>query len=154
MLSDEEQKQRLEEFRERCASRGLRITPQRTEVFRVLLGCDDHPPADVVFERVRERIPNISLDTVYRILYWLEDEGLVFRLPISSDRFRFDGDVEPHHHYVCSDCGAIFDFYSDEVDRIELPPEVMSFGRTDRRHLQVSGMCRDCLEVQPPGAAG
>jgi len=94
---------------------------------------------------VRERIPNVSLDTVYRILYWLEDEGLVFRLPISSDRFRFDGDVEPHHHYVCSECGSIFDFYSDDVDRIELPTEVMSFGRIERRHLQVSGICRDCL---------
>ncbi len=145
VLSEEEQKKRLEEFRERCTSRGLRITPQRTEVFRVLLGCDDHPSADLVFERVRERIPNVSLDTVYRILYWLEDEGLVFRLPISSDRFRFDGDVEPHHHYVCSECGSIFDFYSDDVDRIELPTEVMSFGRIERRHLQVSGICRDCL---------
>jgi len=136
---------RMDVFRETCKSRGYRLTPQRMEVFREIDESDDHPSADIIFERVRNRVPSISLDTVYRILYWLEEVGLVGRVQIAGDRLRFDGNSADHHHFVCSKCGAIRDFASAEVDEVQLPDEVQSWGRIDVRHLQIRGVCLDCL---------
>lgn len=137
--------ERLELFREVYRRRGLRITPQRTEVFREVACTDEHPDADVILRRVRKRVPKVSLDTVYRILYRLEDEGLISRMQMSADRLRFDGNVAIHHHFVCSQCGLVRDFKSDDVDRVRLPDEVRAWGEIKGRHLQVRGVCRQCM---------
>lgn len=136
--------ERLTLFREVCRRRGLRITPQRTEVFRAVAGTDEHPDAEAILRRVRKRVPKVSLDTVYRILYRLEDEGLISRVQMSADRLRFDGNVALHHHFVCSQCGLVRDFKSDDVDRVRLPDEVRTWGDIKVRHLQVRGVCRQC----------
>jgi Fur family peroxide stress response transcriptional regulator len=154
MRNTKQTKDRVDAFRELCKQRGLRVTPQRMEVFREVACSDQHPAADEVLERVRERIPNISLDTVYRILYWLEDEGLISRVPMSSDRLRFDGNADSHHHFVCSRCGAIQDFTSQDVDRLRLPDEVKTWGRIQDRHLQIRGICRACLRKSQSRRAG
>ena len=137
---------RMQSFREMCARRGFRITPQRTEVFREVACTDDHPDAEAILKRVRRRIPNVSLDTIYRVLYRLEDEGLIARVQVSSDRLRFDGNADNHHHFVCSRCGTIRDFTSDEVDRLRMPAEVQEWGEVEERHLQIRGVCRECLK--------
>jgi len=138
---------RMDAFHEMCKRRGLRITPQRTEVFREVARTDEHPHADVILRRVRRRIPNISLDTVYRILYRLEDEGLISRVRVSSDRLRFDGNTGRHHHFVCSRCGMIRDFTSKDADRVRVPDEVRAWGKVQERHLHVLGVCRRCTNT-------
>ncbi len=145
MPSKQEVERRLQGFREMCRRRGLRITPQRTEVFREVACTDEHPDADVILRRVRKHIPNVALDTVYRILYRLEDEGLICRVQMSADRLRFDGNVEVHHHFVCSRCGLVRDFASDEVDKVRLPDKVRAWGDIKGRHLQIRGVCRQCM---------
>ena len=135
MPSAQEVESRMQAFREMCKRRGLRVTPQRTEVFRAVARTDEHPDADVVLRRVRRRIPNVSLDTVYRVLYRLEDEGLISRVQVSSDRLRFDANSDRHHHFVCSQCGIIRDFTSDEVDHVRVPDKVRSWGEVEERHL-------------------
>ena len=53
---------------QRLADSGLRSTPQREVVYRVLIGKRDHPTADEVFARVKSELPTISLATVYNCL--------------------------------------------------------------------------------------
>ncbi len=137
---------RLCAFREMCRRRGLRLTAQRMAVFQEVAGTEEHPDADAILRRVRRRVPSIALDTVYRILYRLEDEGLISRVQMSSDRLRFDGRVEAHHHFVCSECGRVRDFTSAAVDRIRLPEEALACGEIRARHLQIRGVCRECLD--------
>lgn len=145
MVPRQQIERRLEAFRQMCRSRGLRVTPQRVEIFRALAASEEHPDAEGVLRRVRRRLPNVSLDTVYRVLYRLEQEGLIWRAPVASARLRFDGNREPHHHFVCSRCGLIRDFQSEAAERIAVPEEVSSWGSIRRRHLQILGVCRRCL---------
>ena len=63
-----------------------------------------------VFEGVRERMPTVSLDTVYRTLWWLKDLGLITTLGSSRERTRFDANLSRHHHFVCVQCGLTRDF--------------------------------------------
>lgn len=145
MVYKEYIERRMEEFRRMCRERGLRITPQRLEVFRVVTSSEEHPDAETILKQVRRNIPNISLDSVYRIIYMLESEGMISRVPASSDRLRFDGNADKHHHFICSECGVIMDFESEKIDNMPVPGEVGSWGIIESRHLMVQGVCRDCL---------
>jgi Fur family peroxide stress response transcriptional regulator len=66
-----------EVFRNKCREANLKITPQRTIIFDVLVNDKGHPTADIVFQRVSKKIPNISFDTVSRTLLSFVDMGLL-----------------------------------------------------------------------------
>ena len=70
-VSSQEIKLRTERFKSACVKAGVKLTVQRIEIFRELASTDKHPDADKVFNRVRKKIPSISLDTVYRTLWLL-----------------------------------------------------------------------------------
>jgi Fur family peroxide stress response transcriptional regulator len=140
-----EVEQRLKHFEAVCRDEGIKLTHQRIEIFRELAQTEDHPDADQVFQRVRHRIPTVSLDTVYRTLWLLKDLGLVVMLGSSRERTRFDANLNSHHHYVCEQCGFTRDFYSNDLDNIRLPDSVGSFGEIEATHVEVRGICRECI---------
>ncbi len=135
---------RMSHFETVCREEGLKLTHQRREIFREIAQAGDHPDAEVIYQRVRERVPTVSLDTVYRTLWMLNDLGLVKTLGSVRERTRFDANLESHHHYVCRKCGLTRDFVSDELDNIELPASLYSFGDIDVTHVEVRGLCREC----------
>ena len=122
------------------------MTHQRTEIFREVAQTGDHPDADMVYQRVRERLPTISLDTVYRTLWLLNDLGLIEALGATRTPTRFDANLTNHHHFVCNRCGHTRDFYNEEFDDLSLPTNVDSLGRIESSHVEVRGLCRDCIK--------
>jgi Fur family peroxide stress response transcriptional regulator len=135
---------RMADFEALCRSQGLKVTHQRTEIFRELAETEEHPDAETIYERVRKRIPALSLDTVYRTLRMLEDKGVVARVGSMRDRTRFDANTDRHHHFVCVSCGLVSDFYSDALDAFQPPPEVRTMGRVDAVYVELRGLCRQC----------
>jgi len=124
---------------------GVRVTHQRLEIYREVLGSRAHPDAETVFRGVRRRLPTVSLDTVYRTLWLLTDLGLITTLGLPRERFRFDGNMRPHHHFACTRCGLTGDFHSEELDRLAVAEAVSEFGMADRTQVEVRGLCRKCL---------
>lgn len=141
---DREVEQRMERFRKVCREAGVRLTHQRLEIFREVARAADHPNAEVVHERVRKRMPTVSLDTVYRTLWLLKDHDLINTLGPSRERTRFDANLRPHHHFVCVRCGATRDFYSEEFNEPRLPSSVKAFGRIVTTLVEVRGICHKC----------
>jgi Fur family peroxide stress response transcriptional regulator len=137
---------RMKHFETICRDEGIKLTHQRIEIFREIAQTENHPDADQIFQRVRGRMPTVSLDTVYRTLWLLNDLGLVVTLGSSRERTRFDANLNSHHHFVCSQCGFTRDFYSNDLDNIRLPDSVVSFGEIDATHVEVRGICRECVE--------
>lgn len=138
----------LERFKVISQDKGLRLTHQRLEILRELVGAKDHPSAEMVFGRVRRRLPTISLDTVYRTLSTFDDLGIIMRVPVTGDQGRFDADTSPHHHFVCSRCKSIYDFMWREFDQLVLPDDSEALGRVDDRRVVVRGVCQECLGTQ------
>lgn len=131
-------------FEEVCREAGVRLTHQRLEIFREVAQADDHPDAETVYRRVRERVPTVSLDTVYRTLWLLNENDLVRTLGPSRERTRFDANLARHHHFVCVRCGATRDFTSRELDDLELPSSAKALGRIEATRVEVRGVCREC----------
>jgi Fur family peroxide stress response transcriptional regulator len=142
---------RMRAFGEACASRGIKVTHQRLEIYRELASTEEHPDAEVIHQRVRKRIPTISRDTVYRNLKTLAEHGLVSVVGMSHERLRFDGNMAPHHHFVCVRCGMIRDFYSPGLGSIDFPAEAESFGEPVSLHVEVKGVCRTCRSIAESG---
>jgi Fur family peroxide stress response transcriptional regulator len=134
--------QRLEHLSEVCRSAGMRVTHQRLEIFREVAASCEHPDADTIFQRVRERLPTVSHDTVYRTLASLEEMGLVSRVNPSRGGARYDANCDEHHHFVCIKCGSIDDLYLQYEP--PLPEGIENLGDVESLHLQVRGVCQNC----------
>ena len=135
---------RMKCFEEICRRHGIKLTPQRMEVFREVARSGNHPDVESVYRGVRERMPTISLDTVYRTLWKLEELGLVVVLGSTRERTRFDANLEPHHHFVCVECGKTRDFYSKYLLYPELPESLKTLGTPLSTHVEVRGVCHEC----------
>ena len=145
-IKKEEIEQRMKHFETVCRDEGIKLTHQRIEIFREIAQTLDHPVAEQIFQRVRDRMPTVSLDTVYRTLWLLNDLGLVVTLGSSREPTRFDANLESHHHFVCRQCGFTRDFYSNDLNNISLPDLVGALGVIEATHVEVRGICRECAE--------
>ena len=143
-ISKREIEERIERFEQVCGEAGVKLTHQRMEIFREVVQSGDHPDAETVCRGVRERIPTISLDTVYRALWLLEDLGLITTLGPPRERSRFDANLRRHHHFVCIECGLTRDFYSEECDELRLPAAVRLIGQVKTTHVEARGICLEC----------
>ena len=102
-------KERLAHFPARCRAAGLKVTQQRQAVYAMLAGTESHPTPEDVFEAIRGDLPLLSLATVYKILDQFQRAGFVRKVSTEGQAARYDAKVEPHHHLVCTSCGAIQD---------------------------------------------
>ncbi len=139
---------RMETFAKALRQAGLKVTHQRTEIFREVARSVEHPDAETVFRRVRRRIPAVSLDTVYRTLCLLEKQRLLWRIEVVCDRARFDANMERHHHFACTRCRRIVDFYSRAIDALRIQPSVKGLGAAQSFHVLVRGVCSQCLSTK------
>lgn len=138
------------DLRQACRAAGLKVTHQREIIFGEIVNTTDHPSAEMLFERVREKIPSVSRDTVYRTLAMLEDAGFVSRLTLRGAT-RFDGDVSAHHHFFCTRCGAVYDFDWREFDSLALPETAKACGDVASSRVVLEGICRCCAEFEDNG---
>ena len=137
---------RMGRFEQVCRAQGVKLTHQRMEIFREVARSGDHPDAETVFRGVRTRMPTVSLDTVYRTLWLLNDLGLISLLGPARERARFDANLDRHQHFVCVRCGLTRDFYSDELDELRLPDAVQKLGQVETTYVEVRGICLTCAE--------
>ena len=128
-----------------CAERGLRLTPQREVLLRVLSKAMGHPTADDMVQRVREVLPTVSHATVYRNLQELVREGLIRTLEVAGAAVRFELNPDDHHHFVCRSCGHVWDLYLSRLDvRINRRRTALDGFHVDRRDVQLQGVCAHC----------
>ena len=135
---------RMDRFAQVCRESGAKLTHQRMEIFREVAQSGNHPDAESVYQGVRRRMPTVSLDTVYRTLWWLKGLNLVNTLGPARGRTRFDAKLHSHHHFVCRKCGGMQDFHSDRLDVLNITETVRPIGRIETIQVEVKGVCRAC----------
>ena len=133
-------------FRQVCGTAGVKATHQRLEILREIACAQDHPTVEAVCDRVRKRIPSISLDTVYRTLAMFGQHGVVQKLQILEEPVRYDGKRTRQHHFICKACKAIVDFEWPDFDGLRLPAAALRCGKVASRQAQVYGLCKECLQ--------
>ncbi len=124
-------------------AQGLRVTPQRQCIFRLLHANDGHPTVDALYERARAQMPTISLKTVYQTVHDLEAMGEVELIDLGTGSARVDPNVTPHHHLVCTNCGKVRDL---EVDfpALRVPARHRDGFSVESVDVNFRGLCEEC----------
>ena len=129
-----------------------RMTKQRRVILEEVQRHGAHPTADEIYERVRKRLPRISMGTVYRNLDLLVSEGLIGRLRGDYPQMRFDPRTEDHYHITCLNCGKIEDApiepLHDPIKNLEnVVGRLTKYGVFGHK-LEFVGFCSECLKKQ------
>lgn len=148
--TEKTQTERLREFETLCRQKGLKVTPQRMAVFKVLLKTKTHPTAEEVYHQVRKEMPSISLDTVNRTLNTLLHIGAAFLVEGTGQPKRYDGGLEDHQHFRCLQCGAVIDFDYEPYKNIEVPDYLQEQFTVLRKSVYFEGICKRCSEQEEP----
>ncbi len=133
---------------------GLATTRQRAAILKSMRERHDHPDAETVYLSLHGTMPSLSLDTVYRTLNRLAQEGLIRQLALPTHRFHFDGDLLSTDHFLCTACENIFDVEASEGALDARPEAIARIGRVQTLQRAIIGICHACdavAEKTPPG---
>jgi Fur family transcriptional regulator, stress-responsive regulator len=123
---------------------GYRVTPQRLVIQQTLAELGRHVSAEELLAAVGERLPNVSLPTVYSALDALGEAGLVRRVPAGRGRALYDAQPAEHHHLVCRRCGAVEDLQADIPLELALSLAAKRGFAPDGAEVVVHGLCAGC----------
>ena len=121
---------------------------KRNAILECLKKTDAHPSAETLFQMLQEEHPDISLATVYRNLTLFKNQGMIQSLGTVNGIERFDGNVEPHVHFICTSCTAVID-----LPQVQVPQELCGTvqnatgGVVSDCQLSFTGQCQACCQA-------
>ena len=125
---------------------------KRDAILTYLRSTTNHPSAEMVFTQLKPEIPDLSMGTVYRNLNLFKQQGLAMSVATVNGVERFDGNTEPHVHFICQDCNAVIDLMEMEVPQsLKSVAETGCGGQVTDCQLSFTGICGDCLDKQSKG---
>ena len=132
------------DFSERLNTGGFRFTPQRQQVYDVLLQKRDHPTAEEVFIRAKKQMPEISHATVYNCLDALVECGLVRQVQLERGATRFCPNMHEHCHFYCDECGTVYDV--DLPAKLQPGVTLPKGFKAERYEIAIHGVCPECAK--------
>ena len=125
---------------------------KRNAILEYLHQTDEHPSAEMVYNNLKPQIPDISLATVYRNLSMFRQKGDIISIGTVGGVERFDGNTNPHVHFVCNSCYAVSDLHTMNVpENLNREAEKMMGGQVSGCQLTFTGLCARCVEIQNKG---
>ena len=119
---------------------------KREAILEKVLATKCHPTADWIYESLKQEYSDLSLATVYRNLKLFKNEGRISSFTGVVGQERFDGNIEPHAHFVCRQCGIIMDIPFLEYRASDfICPEEIAGSKIERFDLSLYGVCKTCL---------
>ncbi len=122
----------------------MKYSRQREVILEEVKFRYDHPTADMIYHSVLEKIPNISLGTVYRNLNQLVEHGLIRKILIPDDSDRFDFNLKNHQHLYCTCCKQVFDIESNVLKGIDKVIEKETNYIILSHEIVFTGICEAC----------
>lgn len=120
----------------------MRYSKQRDQILNIVQNTRSHPTADYVYEKVRKKLPNVSLGTVYRNLGQLVDNKLLKSINIDGT-IHYDAFLNAHQHFQCNSCNRIFDVELTAKDFIS-NVETNTNYKIENCRILLTGVCNDC----------
>jgi len=145
MEANRHARERLSHMLEAMRERGLRLTPQRLAILKILAESENHPSVEAVHQLILRDFPTTSLATVYKTVSLLKQMGQVLELAFADAGSRYDGAKPfPHPHVICTKCGAIADPEFSSMAEMAKEMADKSGYRITTHRLDFFGLCPNC----------
>ena len=119
---------------------------KREAILNAVRSTTCHPTADWVYEALKPEYPDLSLGTVYRNLAQFKQEGTIISVGVVNGQERFDGNVKPHTHFVCSQCGRVLDIPDKYIGSEQMVRAEQKYHmQIDSVDILLRGICPECL---------
>lgn len=125
-------------------SYNIKPSVQRIAVMEYLLNHRTHPNVDEIYSALNESMPTLSRTTVYNTLRLFSENGAAQVLTIDEKNICYDADVTPHAHFLCKNCGKIYDLSSQHNIGGEISKEIEGHSVSEV-HYYYKGICKNCL---------
>ena len=142
-------------FAEFLQRKGLKTTRERTALLDEIFSAHRHFDADDLVARMREKGKKISRATVYRTLELLHECGLVGRVRLNEEKYRYERlhKGEHHDHLMCTSCRKVIEFNEPRIEKLQDDVcKRYGFVATSHSH-QIWGLCANCRKKQAGTAA-
>ena len=118
---------------------------KRDAILEYLRSTKAHPSAETIYTDLKQQIPDLAMGTVYRNLTLFKEQGLVSSVATVKGVERFDGNTNPHVHFICQSCDAVIDLMEMEVPKaLSQAAEAACGGNVNECQLSFTGRCRGC----------
>jgi Fur family ferric uptake transcriptional regulator/Fur family peroxide stress response transcriptional regulator len=133
------------DIQDKLKAAGVKPSLQRMAIMEYLVEHPVHPTVDMIFHALFPAIPTLSKTTVYNTLKLLAEEGAIASINIDEKNVRYDGEIAPHAHFRCKQCGKIIDLPIAGLDTVK----VANFEnlKIDECQLYYKGYCGDCSDL-------
>lgn len=119
---------------------------KRNAILECLRNTHAHPSAEALFQMLQKEHPDISLATVYRNLTLFKQQGLIQSLGTVNGIERFDGNTQPHVHFICGSCESVLDLPElDSPESLRSAAAKATGGEVTGCQLIFTGTCQECL---------
>lgn len=138
--------QEREIFLEHIQQAGLRKTAQRDLILDIFLRTEEHLTSEDLYWLVQKEDPSVGHTTVYRTLKLLTEAGLAREVRFGDNKTYYEHHYnhEHHDHMICTDCGQVIEFYSEEIESLQ-DQVAEKFGfRLSHHSLRMWGVCDEC----------
>lgn len=128
----------------RLVKSGVRPSVQRMAIMDYLLTHRTHPTVEDVYRGICDQIPTLSRTTVYNTLRMFSEKHAAQMLTIDDHHVCYDGDMRPHVHFICRECGKVIDLFDEQAPMVE-GHRLADGNVVDEMQLYYKGVCKDCL---------
>ena len=118
---------------------GIRPSLTRVMIYDYLREHRTHPTADEIYTALSPKAPTLSKTTVYNTMKLLSAEGIIKTITIEEQQARFDACTDTHGHFLCKDCGKVYDF-DTSLPSMNIP----SGFEASVTEIYCIGKCKDC----------
>lgn len=122
----------------------MRKSKQKDLILEIINNSYNHPNAYMIYEKCKEKIPNISLGTVYRNLNSLVLSFKIKRIKMPNNIDRYDRINDFHAHFVCLKCNQIYDLKSIN----NLFENNLNGNKVLDYEISLRGICKKCLDIE------
>ena len=135
----------FEEIKAVFHDKGLKCTPQRLAVFKVLQDSNSHLSINTIHKKVKELLPDTGLATVYRSLETLVELHLALKVHLEDGCHSYVIAPEGHRHpIVCTDCHKVIEYTECPMEDLSKKISKETGVQINTHFLQLFGKCREC----------
>lgn len=133
----------ISEFQSLCRRHSLAATHQRRVIYDTVMSLQGHPSPELIYDKVRRKIPSISLATIYKNVRTFLESGLLREVSMHHGSLRVEPNEREHHHLVCVRCKDITDLDPESLGPVRIKDRPRGF-RVTRISVDVLGVCAAC----------
>jgi len=122
----------------------FRRSRQRESILELLKSTKTHPTASWIYDKLKIEFPRLSLGTVYRNLNILTQQGLINKIDCGSTFDRYEARNHPHYHFICEQCGSIFDLNTPVMKNLNNRVSELENITIKRHMIEFFGLCEKC----------